>query len=472
MPNFKFANNVQTTLAAPITTVGQTTITLSSAANLPTLTGGQVMALTLNDASSQAVFEIVYVTAIVGAVLTVVRGQEGTAANTWLANDNAYASDTAAILNGFALINGSTANNFSVAALTMAGALTGATSGSFSGNVNVNGINVTNGVTSVLTSSFSGGQTLGLFFAATALGTASFSTPGVVTTGDLAAQRTTSKGLIGLGGAADSGSLDFGVNTGSTFTLSRAGGSQANLTLAANGSLNAGAINGTGTLSSGTLNGNATAGDFSFSRSASTGVAYVGSSTTTAGLIDFGLTNAGGFTWRNAAGAFAPMFGGAYTNSSDKTLKNKIKPLAFGTDEILALKPVSFTRKKGEIQPVILPALPLMPILPDEPTDEQLEHHALLEQKWAVLRQEQDALRQEHEDAIEAYMAAPEEPGLGFLAQDVELVLPVLVTTANDGLKGVNYDGIIPVLVKHCQDEVALRKQMQAALKAAGIKGF
>jgi len=99
--NFVYANNVNTTLSAPITTTGQTTIVLTSSANLPTLTAGQVFVLTLNDAATQAVFEIVYVTAIAGASLTVVRGQEGTAATTWLSGDFAYGALTAGELANF-----------------------------------------------------------------------------------------------------------------------------------------------------------------------------------------------------------------------------------------------------------------------------------------------------------------------------------------------------------------------------------
>jgi hypothetical protein len=106
MSQFVFANNVNTTLASAITSPSQTTITLSSAANLPTLSDGEIMALTLNDAATQAVFEIVYVTAIAGANLTVVRGQEGTTARTWLVNDFAFASNTAGIMASLAQLSG------------------------------------------------------------------------------------------------------------------------------------------------------------------------------------------------------------------------------------------------------------------------------------------------------------------------------------------------------------------------------
>ena len=132
--NLIFANNVNTTLAAPITTTGATTLTLSSTTNAPSPTGGQNWVITLNDAATNGVFEIVYCTARSGAVCTIVRGQEGTAATTWLANDLAYgAGATAATLNNFALINGSSSQNFAAAAITMTGALSGGTTSSISG---------------------------------------------------------------------------------------------------------------------------------------------------------------------------------------------------------------------------------------------------------------------------------------------------------------------------------------------------
>jgi hypothetical protein len=110
MPAFIFANNVSTTLANPITSTTQTSITLTSSANLPTIAAGQIFVLTLNDAATQSVFEVLYCTARSGATLTVTRGQEGTAATTWLGGDYAYGSVTAAMLGDFA--NVTTVPNF------------------------------------------------------------------------------------------------------------------------------------------------------------------------------------------------------------------------------------------------------------------------------------------------------------------------------------------------------------------------
>ena len=121
MTQYIFANNVNTSLFAPITSTA-TSLTLLSATNLPTLAAGQVMPLTLNDKATRTVFEIVYVTAISGTNLTVIRGQEGTAAQNWNAGDYAYSTQTAqttelAIQSGaynYATDTGTTANAYVV----------------------------------------------------------------------------------------------------------------------------------------------------------------------------------------------------------------------------------------------------------------------------------------------------------------------------------------------------------------------
>lgn len=99
MAQFVIANNVNTQLAAalPSSGAGSTTVVLASSANLPTLNIaiGQMMPLTLNDAATGAIYETVYVTAISGATLTVLRGQEGTSALNWSVGDLAFCGPTA-----------------------------------------------------------------------------------------------------------------------------------------------------------------------------------------------------------------------------------------------------------------------------------------------------------------------------------------------------------------------------------------
>ena len=92
--SFVFVNNVQTTLASAITSTA-TTITLSSSANLPTLSSGEQMPLTLLDKATKSIYEICYVTAISGSSLTVLRAQEGTTASAYNAGDYAFSGPTA-----------------------------------------------------------------------------------------------------------------------------------------------------------------------------------------------------------------------------------------------------------------------------------------------------------------------------------------------------------------------------------------
>jgi hypothetical protein len=102
MPNtYAFANNVSTTLAVAINSTA-TTITLASSANFPVIPAGETWAITLNDRATGNFYEIMYVTAPPsGANLTVLRGQEGTAARAWNVGDYVFAADTAGILSSF-----------------------------------------------------------------------------------------------------------------------------------------------------------------------------------------------------------------------------------------------------------------------------------------------------------------------------------------------------------------------------------
>ena len=89
-----FVNNYKTTVASAFSNVA-TSLTLASSVGLPTLSAGQVLPITLNDAATGLVYEICYATAITGATLTVTRAQEGTAAQNWSVGDRAYCAPTA-----------------------------------------------------------------------------------------------------------------------------------------------------------------------------------------------------------------------------------------------------------------------------------------------------------------------------------------------------------------------------------------
>lgn len=59
------------------------------------LATGETLALTLNDAATHSVYEILYVTAINGAVITCSRGNEGTSPTAWSAGDLCFGALTA-----------------------------------------------------------------------------------------------------------------------------------------------------------------------------------------------------------------------------------------------------------------------------------------------------------------------------------------------------------------------------------------
>lgn len=89
MTAFIFANDASTTIAGPISAAA-TSVTLASGtgALFPTPSAGQEFAATFNDAATGLLTEIVYCTAISGdTITTMVRAQEGTVAQTWLAGD-------------------------------------------------------------------------------------------------------------------------------------------------------------------------------------------------------------------------------------------------------------------------------------------------------------------------------------------------------------------------------------------------
>ena len=115
---FLFANNVNTTLAAAATST-QATLSLTSTVGIPTtIPSGDYFAMTLNDAATRSVFEVVYVTAVSGSNVTVLRGQEGTGANAWSVGDYIYASNTAGILSSFANQSGNSGIAFNVLTAT------------------------------------------------------------------------------------------------------------------------------------------------------------------------------------------------------------------------------------------------------------------------------------------------------------------------------------------------------------------
>ena len=83
-----FANQAQTTLAAPISAVAtQIQVAVGTANIFPSPAVNQAVTITLVSATNSLITEIVSCTNITGDVLTIVRGQQGTTARAWATND-------------------------------------------------------------------------------------------------------------------------------------------------------------------------------------------------------------------------------------------------------------------------------------------------------------------------------------------------------------------------------------------------
>jgi hypothetical protein len=115
------------------------------------------------------------------------------------------------------------------------------------------------------------------------------------------------------------------------------------------------------------------------------------------GALDYNLcaTNTFTFTQTPCNGVYRPVVGGVYTNASDRRYKRNIKSTHYGLRTIESLNPRDFVwRDTGKAD-------------------------------------------------------------VGFIAQEVRSVIPEIVTADKRGFLGVNYSGIIPVLVKAMQEQQA-----------------
>lgn len=106
MPNTieLYANNARTTLAGSANNTVTTLVLQSGAGALfpsPNNTVGEYAKATLQDSATGLRNEIVYITARTGDVLTVIRGQDGSTAQTWSAGDTVFEGVTAATLASF-----------------------------------------------------------------------------------------------------------------------------------------------------------------------------------------------------------------------------------------------------------------------------------------------------------------------------------------------------------------------------------
>jgi len=97
-----YANNAYSTLGSPVSSSGQTTITVTNGAVFPSPTGNQFFRITVTLASApNTVIEIMYCTSRTGNNLTVMRGQEGTTAITWVTGSLCANEATAGTYNQF-----------------------------------------------------------------------------------------------------------------------------------------------------------------------------------------------------------------------------------------------------------------------------------------------------------------------------------------------------------------------------------
>ncbi len=106
MPNTieLYANNARTTLAGSANNTVTSLVLQSGAGALfpsPNNTIGEYAKATLQDSATGLRNEIVYITARTGDVLTVIRGQDGSTAQTWSAGDTVFEGVTAATLASF-----------------------------------------------------------------------------------------------------------------------------------------------------------------------------------------------------------------------------------------------------------------------------------------------------------------------------------------------------------------------------------
>ena len=103
MSTIAFSNNANSTLASQITnTATSITLAVGGGANFASPAVGQYSVVSLNDAATGTIYEIMHCTARTGDTLTVIRGQEGTSAVSWLSGDLVYSSPTAGQMSAFA----------------------------------------------------------------------------------------------------------------------------------------------------------------------------------------------------------------------------------------------------------------------------------------------------------------------------------------------------------------------------------
>ena len=236
------ANNAQTVLAAGINSSATTmTVNTGTGALFPTPSAGaNYFKLTLIDAATGLLNEIVHVTARTGDTMTIVRAQEGTTARAWSANDIAANMMTAGSFSGLAqldtaeFLNATTGRLLNVRTFTSSGTYTPTAGTKFVVVEVQGGGGGSGGVPATGSSSVAASGAGGAGAYAKAYITSGFS--GVsVTVGAAGAAGTSGGGDGGTGGTSSFGSLvvcpggNGGLSTGTvavSFPTSRGGSSE------------------------------------------------------------------------------------------------------------------------------------------------------------------------------------------------------------------------------------------------------
>ena len=126
----------------------------------------------------------------------------------------------------------------------------------------------------------------------------------------------------------------------------------------------------------------------------------------------------------------SPMRGSALYLTSDERLKEDVEHIGDALSVVSALNGVSYRYK---------------PAARDPKTDAALDQLAAADPTGSAARykEESDQIHANRTDHLTHY---------GFIAQEVEQVLPELVHTGKDGMKSVDYIAVIPLLVNAIQE--------------------
>ena len=139
------------------------------------------------------------------------------------------------------------------------------------------------------------------------------------------------------------------------------------------------------------------------------------------------------------------------TTFSDIRLKKNIKPLTGSLGFIKKLNGINYDLK----------------------TDEDEQYLASLSNARPTKQKEIDDLVKTKKD-IQDRINKGSKNQIGFSAQDLQIVLPQLVTTQGNGYLSVNYVGLIPVLVEAIKEQQAtiesLQKDITAIKKKIGME--